>query len=440
MSNPSKIEFTEPSTGAVNDGNDPALDLSNEAEGGVALKAVAKGRAINGRCSSGIGVLGETDTGQGVFGVSRAGVGVEGKSTSERGVYGKSEQAAGVYGESTAGDGVKGVSTNAAGVAGSSNHIGIWGQGTGADKLAGWFEGNVKVTGVITGTSVAADGVKGGVITGTSVAADGVKGESTNAVGVYGKSTAADGVKGESTNAAGVAGSSTNQYGIWGHSTGNIGIWGGSDVTHGVYGHSKLFDGIKGETDSNAAGVAGIAVNGTGIYGQGGDWGGRFEGSVLVTKDLQYLGRLIGTHGDCAEDFDIIEENVDAGTVMVLNEMGSLQPSNMEYDKKVTGIISGASGYGPAIVLDRQQQHSQDEDQNDKKKNRLPIALMGKVYCKVDARNSSIEIGDLLTTSSTKGHAMKAVDPTKSFGAVIGKALGAIEGELGMIPVLVALQ
>ena len=99
-------------------------------------------------------------------------------------------------------------------------------------------------------------------------------------------------------------------------------------------------------------------------------------------------------------------------------------------------IVSGASGYKPAIVLDRQGV----QDQNKTTKTRLPIALMGKVYCKVDAR-SSIEIGDLLTTSSTKGHAMKAQEPTKAFGAVIGKALGSIkEGRMGLIPVLVALQ
>lgn len=65
---------------------------------------------------------------------------------------------------------------------------------------------------------------------------------------------------------------------------------------------------------------------------------------------------------------------------------------------------------------------------------------MGKVYCKVDARNSSIEMGDLLTTSSTQGYAMKAEDPMKAFGAVIGKALGPIKEGLGMIPVLDALQ
>jgi len=46
--------------------------------------------------------------------------------------------------------------------------------------------------------------------------------------------------------------------------------------------------------------------------------------------------------------------------------------------------------------------------------NRQPIALVGKTYCKVDAECSSIEVGDLLTTSSTIGHAMKAYDPFKA--------------------------
>jgi hypothetical protein len=147
-------------------------------------------------------------------------------------------------------------------------------------------------------------------------------------------------------------------------------------------------------------------------------------------------------NADCAEDFDIMEQNVEAGTVMVLNEKGSLQQSYRAYDKKVAGIISGASGYKPAIVLDSQYFQNQSkniEDQN-KDKYRLPIALMGKVYCKVDASHSSIEIGDLLTTSSTKGRAMKAEDPMKAFGSVIGKALASIKHGIGTIPVLVALQ
>jgi hypothetical protein len=108
---------------------------------------------------------------------------------------------------------------------------------------------------------------------------------------------------------------------------------------------------------------------------------------------------------------------------------GTLFPSSEAYDSKVVGVISGAGEYKPGIVLDRRDGG-----------NRAPIALMGKVYCKVDAGYSAIEVGDLLTTSPTAGHAMKATDPLKAFGSVIGKALRSKSDGRGMIPVLVALQ
>src|SRR5215469_9630729 len=70
------------------------------------------------------------------------------------------------------------------------------------------------------------------------------------------------------------------------------------------------------------------------------------------------------------------------------------------------GIVSGGGSYKPAIVLDKRTDNTGNK--------RIPIALMGKVYCKVDATHSPVEIGDLLTTSSVKGHAMKAEDPYKA--------------------------
>jgi hypothetical protein len=134
---------------------------------------------------------------------------------------------------------------------------------------------------------------------------------------------------------------------------------------------------------------------------------------------------------DCAEDFDIVtSEDVDPGMVMVIDQENQLRPSMEPYDKKVAGVVSGAGGFRPGIVLDRKQP----------KNNRLPVALMGKVYCWVDAAYSPIEVGDMLTTSSTLGHAMKANDPQRSFGAVIGKALRALESGQELIPILVALQ
>ena len=65
---------------------------------------------------------------------------------------------------------------------------------------------------------------------------------------------------------------------------------------------------------------------------------------------------------------------------------------------------------------------------------------MGKVFCKVDAKFGAIEVGDLLTTSSTPGYAMKASDPFKAFGAVIGKALRPLTVGQGLIPILISLH
>ena len=68
------------------------------------------------------------------------------------------------------------------------------------------------------------------------------------------------------------------------------------------------------------------------------------------------------------------------------------------------------------------------------------MALVGKVYCKVDASENAIEIGDLLTTSSTPGYAMKASDSGKAFGCILGKAMASISSATGEIPILVCLQ
>jgi len=51
-----------------------------------------------------------------------------------------------------------------------------------------------------------------------------------------------------------------------------------------------------------------------------------------------------------------------------------------------------------------------------------------------------VEVGDLLTTSATPGHAMKATDNARAFGAVLGKALAPLPSGKGLVPILVTLQ
>jgi hypothetical protein len=75
---------------------------------------------------------------------------------------------------------------------------------------------------------------------------------------------------------------------------------------------------------------------------------------------------------------------------------------------------------------------------------RVPIALCGRVPCRVSDENGPIERGDLLTSSSTPGHAMRAepilVDGQRVFkaGTIVGKALIAHARGRGVIDIFVS--
>jgi len=236
----------------------------------------------------------------------------------------------------------------------------------------------------------------------------------------------------------GISESTTGGFGVYGENTaGGTGVVGKSKTWHAIAGFSESTTGGFGVYGEGVAGVAGVSKTWMGVYGETqsttggagicgkGPLAGLFQGNVVVTGDIQLA------NADCAEHFNIgTGLSVEPGTVMVVGAEGALYPSEHAYDKRVAGVISGAGDYKPGIVLDKQESGS----------SRQPVALLGKVYCKVDAWHGAIEVGDLLTTSPTPGHAMKAADPHKAFGAVIGKALRALPHGRGLIPVLIALQ
>src|SRR5438093_1905562 len=137
--------------------------------------------------------------------------------------------------------------------------------------------------------------------------------------------------------------------------------------------------------------------------------------------------------GDLAEPFLVEEQmEVEPGTVMVIDERhpGKLKISEIPYDTKVAGIVSGAGGLKPGLTL-----------QGDCTSNaNTLVAMTGRVYCKAVATSSPIEPGDLLTTSDIPGHAMKALDRRSSHGAIVGKAMTALKEDKGLVLVLVNLQ
>ena len=280
-------------------------------------------------------------------------------------------------------------------------------------------------------------------VTGTSSTGNGVDGQSGTAVGVRGDSATNTGVEGHG--ATGVSGFGAN-YGVVGHagvvsgvsgySTKGDGVSGDADGSGtGVKGHSKTGRGVWGLSDAfiatvgdstSGTGVWGHSISGTGVYGESETGAaGHFEGNVEVTGDIRLK------NGDCAEEFPLVPgQSLDPGTVVVLGPNGAVTQSRLPYDTKVAGVVSGAGDFRPAIILDRQA------DGN----GRIPIALIGKVYCKVDAQYGAISVGDMLTTSATPGHAMKASDRLKAFGSVIGKALRALDAGQDSIPILVTLK
>jgi hypothetical protein len=138
------------------------------------------------------------------------------------------------------------------------------------------------------------------------------------------------------------------------------------------------------------------------------------------------------TGADLAEKFPA-SEPLEPGTVVAIDRdhSGKLCMSRGAYNQCVAGVVSGANNFSVGAVLGNLPGH---EDAP-------AIALSGRVYVRCDAAAGVIEPGDLLTTSDTPGHAMKATDRDRAHGAVIGKAMGRLDaGERGLVLVLVNLQ
>jgi hypothetical protein len=109
---------------------------------------------------------------------------------------------------------------------------------------------------------------------------------------------------------------------------------------------------------------------------------------------------------------------------------GQLRSSREAYDRRVAGVVSGAGGLAAGLHLGQAGLAEGD----------TPLAMTGRAYVRCSAENGAIRPGDLLTTASLAGHAMRADDPSRAFGAVLGKAMTSLEQGTGLVLVLVNLQ
>jgi hypothetical protein len=286
---------------------------------------------------------------------------------------------------------------------------------------------------VIRGTSTRTSGFGAGVVGETS---------SPQGFGVLGISPSGVAVSGWMNSGSGFA-VFGNNFGLDNNSGGG-GVEGLINITSGfataVRGSAIAATGpsvaIFGEQFS-PEGEAGLFINRNG--------GNILIGSVSQNPDITVFrvdgsGTVYANGGfqpsgaDFAESMAVVGDRSKyfAGDLLVIEPTANrhLTLSQQPYSSLVAGIYSTKPGMlGSTRRVD--ETPSKDE---------VPLAVVGIVPCKVTTENGPIQVGDLLVTSSTPGHAMRGTDRARMLGAVVGKALEPLPQGTGVIQVLVTLQ
>ncbi len=450
--------FTAEHTG-VGYGSTGVVGISSSTAGvgisGLASAADGGGVGVSGRSEStgGYGIYGYASSNSGVnygvYGISDSGSGI--------GVYGQADDY-GVQGKSFGYTGV-GVYGWAADTSGQT--IGVSGR---SDSTAAWARG---VYGYATATVGQTVGVEGKTDSGSDWTR-----------GVFGYATAGSG---RTFGVIGQVASSTNwANGVYGYASATtgqtVGVYGetasATDWARGVYGYATASDGytfgVIGQSDS---------TDGVGLwaYGRGGAGGvfTTYNGNILEGWEELSVGGSTSLRFKVEYDGDVytdgsyhcgvndggnatyVDENTGCmydnapadfaemlpaartltpGDVLIIGPDGKLTLSSQPNQANVAGVYSTRPSY-----LGNSQYSSNPEY--------APLAIVGVVPVKVTNESGEIKPGDLLTTSSLPGIAMKAlpVDVGGGIliyrpGTIIGKALEGLQQKTGIILVLVVLQ
>ncbi|MDX1745899.1 MAG: hypothetical protein R3324_08180, partial [Halobacteriales archaeon] len=222
--------------------------------------------------------------------------------------------------------------------------------------------------------------------------------------GVYGKSDADDG------------------HGVHGEAT-------GSNLAVGVYGESASFNGAGGLFVHTNGGLLLAANDAEGFSDL--EFKVDAQGNVYADGTYRCGNGISESAGDLDEseiapcltdDFpaDFAEmlprsgDEVEPGDVLAIDREGRLVATTERYQSTVAGVHSTRPSYvGNSRYID-------DEGY-------APLALTGLVPVKATDENGPVRPGDLLTTSSIRGHAMRAGSEAPQ-GTIIGKALEPLDG------------
>jgi hypothetical protein len=235
-----------------------------------------------------------------------------------------------------------------------------------------------------------------------------------------------------------------------------IGLYAESTATggRGLYGRASTTApdlhpvGVYGQTDA----LQGTGVRGLATSGANSGYGGFFvnesaSGDLIAANDLLEYTELefrVSNNGEVYADgsfhpggADFAEllpavEGLEPGDLLVIGPDGQLACSSEAYQPTVVGVYStkpGIVGGGEDGKVFSEMDLS----------GAAPLAVVGLVPVKASAENGAIQPGDLLVTSATPAHAMKA-GPNPPIGTVVGKALAGLETGTGVIQMLVMLQ
>jgi site-specific recombinase XerD len=216
---------------------------------------------------------------------------------------------------------------------------------------------------------------------------------------------------------------STDSFLIGGSATGSASFQVNNNIslpTVGISGSSNIAALLVNNTEggalftASASGVAKFSIDTTG--------NARVANSLCVKADLSTAcsGTTAGTiyatnttiqSADLAENY-ISSQQLEPGDIVQFAKDGnafSISKSNARQQEDLVGIISTQ----PGITL------NSDAKTDSEHPYVYPLALKGRVPTKVSTENGPIHKGDMLTSSSIPGVAMKATQP----GMVIAKAL-----------------
>lgn len=309
--------------------------------------------------------------------------------------------------------------------------------------------------------------------------------DTVNGPGVWGTGNTGFGLRGDSTSYVGVGGFSTNLVGVWGSGPafgvvgtsaaggGYAGYFFSSNYRAGYFksGSNVLYSLFVDTQDGPTQDTAGLNVRGT-IRGEG---------------NLVIAGSKAGYVVDEMQNADSV--NLEPGDVVVIAQdtgapvLGKIPVPRIKLaananDTAVVGVVDQIM-YVPdantCAAYETQERAGRDAAtrvQNDLQNMHAPIAnIQNRIsdeagtlhpdsyatsaspggYCsvvtlgaykavKADASFGAIRAGDLLTTSSHAGYAMRVTDKAAASGAIIGKALSSLDKGIGNVTVMVTLK